>query len=48
MKEDNKVSFDMSTLSLSELVKVYENINNFLQFLEDKKIVPNETGGENG
>lgn len=38
-KEVNKVDFDMSKLSLSELVKVYENINTFLQFLDEKKIV---------
>ncbi len=41
-KEDNKVNFDISTLSLSELIKVYEDITNFLQFLEDKKIVQEE------
>jgi len=41
-KEENKVNFDISTLSLSELIKVYEDITNFLQFLEDKKIVVEE------
>jgi hypothetical protein len=41
-KEENKVNFDISTLSLSELIKVYEDITNFLQFLEDKKIVQEE------
>jgi len=41
-KEENKVNFDISTLSLGELIKVYEDINNFLQFLEDKKIVQEE------
>jgi len=41
-KEEDKVNFDISTLSLSELIKVYEDITNFLQFLEDKKIVPEE------
>lgn len=41
-KEENKVNFDMSALSLSELIKVYENINGFLQFLEEKKIVEEE------
>ncbi len=41
-KEENKVNFDISTLSLSELIKVYEDITNFLQFLEEKKIVQEE------
>ena len=41
-KEENKVNFDMSTLSLSELIKVYEDINNFIQFLDEKKIVQEE------
>lgn len=41
-KEENKVNFDMSTLSLSELIKVYEDINNFIQFLDEKKIVEEE------
>lgn len=38
MKEENKMDFDLSTLSLEELIKVYENIDEFLQFLKDNKI----------
>lgn len=38
-KEENKVNFDLSTLSLPELIKVYEEINSFINFLSDKKIV---------
>lgn len=38
-KEVNKVNFDISTLTLSELIKVYEDITTFLQFLDEKKIV---------
>lgn len=38
-KEQNKVNFDLSTLSLSELIKVYEDIITFSDFLHDKKIV---------
>lgn len=38
-KDDNKVDFDLSTLKLEELIKVYENINDFLQFLDESKIV---------
>jgi hypothetical protein len=41
-KEENKVNFDLSTLSLSELIKVFEDINEFLQFLDEKKIVQEE------
>ena len=41
-KEEKKVNFDMSTLKLSELLRVYEDINGFLQFLGDKKIVEEE------
>ena len=37
-KKIDKVDFDMSLLSLSDLVKVYEDINSFMFFLEDKKI----------
>lgn len=40
VKEENKVNFDISTLSLSELIKVYEDITDFLEFLDEKKIVP--------
>ena len=42
MKEENKVNFDLSTLSLDELIKVYENITEFLEFLEDSKIIEEE------
>ncbi len=37
--EENKVSFDISKLNLSELIKLYEDINAFIEFLENKKIV---------
>jgi hypothetical protein len=40
--EGNKVNFDLSNLSLSELIKVYEDINDFIIFLSDKKIVAEE------
>lgn len=38
VKKVDKVDFDMSLLSLSDLVKVYENINSFIFLLQDKKI----------
>lgn len=37
-KEENKVDFDLSVLKLEELIKVYENIENFIKYLKDKKI----------
>jgi hypothetical protein len=40
--EENRVNFDLSTLSLNELIKVYEDITSFLQFLDEKKIVKEE------
>ena len=41
-KEENKVDFDLSVLKLEELIKVYEKIDNFIKFLNDKKIVIEE------
>lgn len=41
-KEENKVDFDLSVLSLEELIKVYENVDNFLKYLQDKKIIIEE------
>lgn len=36
-KEENRVDFDLSTLSLKELIEVYQNITGFLEELESKK-----------
>ncbi len=41
-KEGNKIDFDLSVLSFFDLIKVYEDIVNFLEFLEEKKIVEEE------
>lgn len=41
-KQENKVDFDLSILKLEELIKVYENIENFIKYLNDKKIVIEE------
>ena len=38
-KEENKVDFDLSVLELEELIKVYDNVENFIKYLNDKKIV---------
>lgn len=43
-KEEQKIKFDMSVLTLSELIEVYEEIKEFIEFLEEKKIIPE--GGE--
>lgn len=37
-KEENKVNFDLSVLSLEELIETYENINIFLDYLKESKI----------
>lgn len=37
-KEENKVNFDLSTLTLEELVEVYEDINVFIDYLEESKL----------
>ncbi|MDD3187234.1 MAG: hypothetical protein PHD02_02025 [Bacilli bacterium] len=41
-KEESKVNFDLSTLKLSELVNVYTEINEFVDFLNESKIVQEE------
>ena len=41
-KQENKVDFDLSVLKLDELIKVYEEIENFIKFLNDKKIIIEE------
>ena len=38
MKDENKVDFDLSTLSLEELIKVYESVEEFIECLNDNKI----------
>lgn len=45
-KEENKVDFDLSTLSLEDLIKVYEEITGFLKTLEESKIVEEEKAEE--
>ena len=41
-KEETKVDFDLSILKLEELIKVYDSIDNFIKYLNDKKIVIEE------
>ena len=40
--ENETVEFDLHTLSLQELVEVYENITDFLDFLKENKITLEE------
>lgn len=40
--EESLVDFDISKLSLKDLVSVYENINLFLRYLDDNKIEQEE------
>lgn len=37
-KKEEKVGFDLSALSLQELIEVYNNIEDFLQYLDENKI----------
>ena len=43
-KETTKINFDLSVLSLSELIKVYEDISAFLEFLEKNILALEEKG----
>lgn len=45
-KENNKVDFDLSALTLEELIEVYEKIENFLEYLDDSRVVIEEKSGE--
>ncbi len=37
-KEETKVNFDLSTLTLEELIEAYDNINLFIKYLEENKV----------
>ena len=39
---EGKINFDISSLSLKELIKVYEDINSFLDFLDESKMDESE------
>lgn len=41
-KQENKVDFDLSVLKFEELIKAYDSIDNFIKYLNDKKIVIEE------
>ena len=44
-KENNKVDFDLSALTLEELIEVYEKIENFLEYLDDSRVEIEEKSG---
>ena len=43
---EEKVEFDLSALNLQELMEVYKNIVDFLDFLQDNKITLGENENE--
>ena len=45
-KEETKVAFDLSALTLEQLVEVYEDINVFIDYLNESKIELEEKGSE--
>ena len=44
-KEDKKQDFDLSVLTLSELINLHDRVSGFLQYLEDQKIDTEENKG---
>ena len=44
--EKNKNNFDLSNLSLEELIKTYETISSFLAFLDESKLDESEASNE--
>lgn len=46
-QKGQKVNFDLSTMSLKELVKTYNSISEFIKFLDGNKIIREEKGKEN-
>lgn len=45
-KENDVVDFDLSLLSLQELIELYDHISDFLRYLEDNKIENEEENNE--
>ena len=44
--KNNTVDFDLSQLTLSELINLYEKVNSFIQHLNDNEIETEESKGE--
>lgn len=37
-REENKFDFDLSVLTLEELITVYNDVDDFISFLDSKKV----------
>lgn len=46
IKESSKTDFDLSALTLEELIEVYEKIEEFIEFLDESKIEIEEKSTE--
>lgn len=46
MKKEEKVDFDLSTLTLQELIEVYNNITSFIKYLDESKIEVEEVNDD--
>jgi len=46
-KEENMVDFDLSTLSLSELITLHERVTGFLEYLNSQKKEEDKGGEDN-
>ena len=46
VKENSKIDFDLSTLTLEELIEVYDKIEEFLVYLEEGKVEIEEKGAK--
>ena len=44
--KNEKIDFDLSVLSLEELIEVYNNISDYLEFLKSSKIETDEKVNE--
>ena len=38
MKNEERIDFDLSRLNLSELIESYQDIEDFIRFLEEQRI----------
>ncbi len=44
---EKKIDFDLSKLTLKQLIEVYENIDEFLGYLNDNRIIIEDKENEN-
>lgn len=47
-KKEKKVEFDLSALSLRELIEVYQAVTDFLQYIDESKTKLKDMEKENG